>query len=140
MGLILCATRGGEASIHAQDLAISLADKENEPLVFIYIADDSFLNKTAAAVVVDVQNELVNMGEFFLVMAVERAVNKGVEASAITRVGPFRATLCEAAGELGATTIVLGQPSGETSHFQEEEFQHLLECLAEETGAEIVTP
>lgn len=140
MGLVLCATRGGEGSIVAQDKAISLAIEQGDPLVFIYVADSSFLDKTAAAVVVDVQEELINMGEFFLVMAVERAVEKGVEAKAVIRAGSFVPTLIDVALELGASAIILGHPGGETGRFDEEEFSDFCTYLAEETGAEIITP
>ena len=140
MGLVLCATRGGKESIDTQERAISLATEQGDPLVFIYVADSSFLNKTAAAVVVDVQEELINMGEFFLVMAVERAVEKGVDAKAVIRAGSFVPTLIAVALEKGATAIVLGRPGGETGRFDEEEFSEFCTYLAEETGAEIIIP
>jgi hypothetical protein len=69
MSLILCATRGGEASIPTQEKAIDLAKEKGFALAFLYVADSSFLNKTAAAVVVDVDEELIHMGEFLLTMA-----------------------------------------------------------------------
>jgi nucleotide-binding universal stress UspA family protein len=140
MGLVLCATRGGEESVITQQKAISLAKERAVPLVFLYVADSSFLDKTAAAVVVDVQDELIHMGEFFLVMAVERAVEKGVGAKAVIRAGPFVPTFIEVAHELGATSIVLGRPGGETGRFNEEEFSEFCLYLAEETRAEIITP
>ncbi len=140
MGLVLCATRGGQESIVTQEKAISLAKEQSNPLVFLYVADSSFLNKTAAAVVVDVQEELIHMGEFFLVMAVERAIEKGVDAEAVIRAGSFVPTFIEVAKELGATSIVLGRPGGETGRFNEEEFSDFCVYLAQETGAEIITP
>ncbi|OGO16591.1 MAG: hypothetical protein A2Z14_11545 [Chloroflexi bacterium RBG_16_48_8] len=139
MGLILCATRGGEESIDTQEKAISIAKEQAEPLVFLYVADSSFLDKTAAAVVVDVQEELKHMGEFFLVMAVERAVEKGVSAKAIIRAGHFVPTFIEVAHEVGATAIVLGRPSGEMGRFNEEEFSAFCTYLAKKTEAEIIT-
>jgi nucleotide-binding universal stress UspA family protein len=140
MGLVLCATRGGQESIVTQERAISLAKEQDDPLVFLYVADSSFLDKTAAAVVVDVQDELMHMGEFFLVMAVERAVEKGVIAEAVVRAGSFVPTFIEVAHELGATSIVLGRPGGETGRFNEEEFSAFCVYLREQTGAEIITP
>ena len=122
MSLILCATRGGEASIPTQIKAINLAKKEDSALTFLYVADSSFLNKTAAAVVVDVDEELTNMGEFLLVMAVERAAERGVTAESIIRAGVIREVLPDVARTLGASMIVLGRPAGESSRFQESEF------------------
>jgi nucleotide-binding universal stress UspA family protein len=139
MTLILCATRGGEESISAQDKAIALAKERSEPLTFVYVADSSFLDKTAAAVVVNVEAELAQMGKFFLAMAVERAKAENVRAEAVIRSGTFRETLQEVARELGATTIVLGRPAGDTGQFDEEGFAAFLETLAEDTGARVVT-
>jgi nucleotide-binding universal stress UspA family protein len=138
MTLVLCATRGGEASIPTQEKAISLAKEGGHALAFLYIADSSFLNKTAAAVVVDVDEELVNMGEFLLTMAVERAAERSVTAQPVIRSGVIRDVLPEVARELGATTIVLGRPAGESSRFQESEFEKFREWIEAETEAQVV--
>jgi nucleotide-binding universal stress UspA family protein len=138
MGLVLCATRGGEASIPTQQKAIALAKEKGYALAFLYVADSSFLNKTAAAVVVDVDEELVNMGEFLLTMAVERASEKGVSAEAVIRTGIVREVLPQVSNELGATLIVLGRPAGESSPFRESEFEKFIAWLQEETDATIV--
>jgi nucleotide-binding universal stress UspA family protein len=138
MSLVLCATRGGEASVPTQEKAIALAKDQGFSLAFLYVADSSFLNKTAAAVVIDVDEELINMGEFLLTMAVERALEKGVTAESIIRTGTIRDVLPEVARELDATMIVLGQPAGESSRFQESEFEKFSEWLQNETGATIV--
>ena len=138
MSLVLCATRGGEASIPTQEKAISLAKESGSTLAFLYVADSSFLNKTAAAVVVDVDEELTNMGEFLLTMAVERAAKRGMSAQAVIRTGVIREVLPDVARELGAKWIVLGRPAGESSRFQESEFVKFCEWLQQETKAEVV--
>jgi nucleotide-binding universal stress UspA family protein len=138
MTLVLCATRGGEASIPTQEKAISLAKEGGHALAFLYVADSSFLNKTAAAVVVDVDEELVNMGEFLLTMAVERAAEQGVMAEPVIRSGVIRDVLPEVAREIGATTIVIGRPAGESSRFQESEFEKFCEWIESETDAQVV--
>lgn len=138
MSLILCATRGGEASIPTQEKAIALAKEGSLALAFLYVADSSFLNKTAAAVVVDVDEELINMGEFLLTIAVERAAESGVTAESIIRTGTIRDVLPEVARELDATTIVLGRPAGDSSRFQESEFEKFTAWLQKETNADIV--
>jgi nucleotide-binding universal stress UspA family protein len=138
MGLVLCATRGGEASIPTQEKAINLAKSGGDELAFLYVADSSFLNKTAAAVVVDVDEELIHMGEFLLTMAVERATEKGVSAQPIIRTGVIREVLPLVARELGATTIVLGRPAGESSSFQESEFERFCQLIQQETEATVI--
>jgi nucleotide-binding universal stress UspA family protein len=138
MGLVLCATRGGEASIPTQEKAINLARESGSALAFLYVADSSFLNKTAAAVVIDVDEELANMGEFLLTMAVERAVARGVSAQAVIRTGVIREVLPTVARELGAKWIVLGRPAGESSRFQESEFEKFCEWIQQETEAMVI--
>jgi len=69
MGKILCATRGCEVSCRTQDEAIALAKERGDELVFLYVVDIQFLDKTAAPIVVDVENEVTKMGEFLLLMA-----------------------------------------------------------------------
>jgi hypothetical protein len=54
MAKILCATRGGEASYRTQDAAVALAKERGDELVFLFVADISFLNQTAAPLVVDI--------------------------------------------------------------------------------------
>ena len=139
MELVLCATRGGEESISAQYKAIELTKERSARLVFIYVADSSFLDKTAAMVVVDIHEELSKMGEFLLMMAVERADASGVEAEAVVRAGVFTTELVEAAKELDASLIVLGRPGVEASRLSITEFEAFKEKLGQETGVEVVS-
>jgi nucleotide-binding universal stress UspA family protein len=137
--IILCATRGGEESISAQYKAIELAKERGARLVFLNVADSSFLDRSAAAIVVDIQEELSKMGEFFLMMAVERAKAYGLEAEAVIRIGAFRAELIQATKDLGASMIVLGKPGGGASRLEIAGFDAFKEKLGQETGVEVVT-
>ena len=139
MDLILCATRGGEESISAQYKAIELAKEQGAKLMFIYVADSSFLDRSAASIVVDIQDELSKMGEFFLTMAVERANACGLEAESLIRVGVFRDELIRAAQELDASLIVLGKPGGRINRQGLADLEAFMEKLGQETGAEVVS-
>jgi nucleotide-binding universal stress UspA family protein len=134
MGKILCATRGGEASYRTQDKAIALAKERGDTLLFLYVADLHFLDKTAASIVVDVGNEVTKMGEFLLLMAQERAREAGVEASLITREGDVREQIKAAAVEEGVDLVVLGRPTDETSRFKLEALRAFAAEIEEETG------
>jgi nucleotide-binding universal stress UspA family protein len=134
MGKILCATRGGEASYRTQDKAIALAKERGDTLLFLYVADLHFLDKTAASIVVDVGNEVTKMGEFLLLMAQERAREAGVEASLITREGDVREQIKAAAVEEGVDLVVLGRPTDETSRFKLEALWAFAAEIEEETG------
>ena len=109
MGRILCATRGGEASHRTQDAAIALAKEQGDELIFLYVADYSFLNQTAAPLVVDVEARLVRMGEFLLLMAQERAAVQGISAQTVVREGRLRAELVGVVRELEVDLVVLGR-------------------------------
>jgi nucleotide-binding universal stress UspA family protein len=137
MGKILCATRGGEASYPTQDAAIALAKEQGDELVFLYVADISFLNRTAAPLVVDVESRLEKLGQFQLVMAQERAAAQGIVAQAIVRKGQLRTELVAAAKEIGATLIVLGRSLGPEAAFEDAALQVFATDLQTETGVEV---
>ena len=137
MGRILCATRGGEDSKRTQQAAIALAKERGDELVFLYVADASFLDNIAAPVVVDVQLELDRMGRFQLALAQEQAAEQGVAAQAAIRHGHLRAELVAAARELGASLIVLGRPQGKSAVFDEADLEEFAAELEAETLAEV---
>lgn len=136
MGLILCATRGGEASYNTQKAATALAKQRNDQIVFLYIIDLSFLDKTAAPIVVDVENELKQMGNFFLLMAKEIAEEQGVQARTISRKGKVRDEIIKATHEEGATLVVLGRPVGKQSAFQMSSLETFASEIEHQTEAE----
>jgi nucleotide-binding universal stress UspA family protein len=140
MGKILCATRGGEASYRTQDKAIALAKERGDTLLFLYVADLHFLDRTAASIVVDVGNEVTKMGEFLLLMAQERAREAGVEASLITREGDVREQIKAAAVEESVDLVVLGRPTDESSRFKLEALRAFAAEIEEETGISAVIP
>ena len=139
MGRILCATRGGEASRRTQDAAIALAKEQGDELIFLYVADSSFLNHTAAPLVIDVEARLVKMGEFQLLMAQERAAAQGISAQAIVREGKLRAELVGAARELEVDLIVLGHPVDQHKQavFDETALQAFATSLQAITGTRV---
>jgi nucleotide-binding universal stress UspA family protein len=141
VGRILCPTRGGEASYCTQDAAIALAQERGDELVFLYVVDTSFLNRTPRAVRPDVvADEMARMGEFLLAMAQERAAAQGVDAQVRIRRGNFRDELVAAIEEEESDVLILGQPAGEGSAFKLEALQDLAAEVVEGTtcSAQIV--
>ena len=136
MGKILCATRGGEASYRTQDKAIALAQERGDELLFLYVANIRFLNKTHAPIVVDVEQEMVKMGEFLLLMAQERAAEQGVTANTLCRTGEMREELKIVARQQGVSLIVLGRPAGKESVFQLTSLQAFAGEVKDEIGIE----
>jgi hypothetical protein len=111
MGIILCATRGGEASYRTQDAAIALAKDSGDELWFLYVVNTGFLHHTARAIREDVvEDEMERLGEFLLEMARERAASQGVVSQAVVRHGSLPEQLEAVVSDLKATTVVLGKP------------------------------
>jgi nucleotide-binding universal stress UspA family protein len=138
MGKILCATRGGEASYRAQDAAIALAKERSDTLLFLYVVDLHFLDKTAGTIIVDVGNEVTKMGEFLLLMAQERAAEQGVTAETTCRKGEFSEELKNAACEEGVSLVVLGRPVGEESVFKLASLEAFAAEIEAETGVKTI--
>ncbi len=138
MGLILCATRGGEASYRTQQAAINLALERGDEIVFLYILDISFLNKTASPIVVNIENELEQMGRFFLLMAKERATEQGIATNTIIRKGIIRDEIKTTIREEGATLVVLGRPTGQLSAFHMSSLKDFAKEIERDTNAETI--
>jgi nucleotide-binding universal stress UspA family protein len=138
MGTILCATRGGEGSHRTQDAAVALAREGGDALIFLYVVDTSFLNQTAAPLVIDVEARLEKMGRFQLTLARERALAQGITAQIIVRRGRLRTELAAAAKELAADRLVLGRPSDREAVFDEAALQDLAASLQTETGVRVL--
>ena len=137
MGMILCATRGGEASYPTQDAVIALAKQQGDELVFLYVVDISFLNHGAAPLVVNLESRLERLGMFQLVMAQEQAAAQGVIAQTIVRQGHLQAELGIVAKEIGATLIVMGRSKGLDAAFEKSSLQVFASDLQNETGIEV---
>jgi nucleotide-binding universal stress UspA family protein len=111
MSKILAPTRGGEASYPNQDRVIALAKEKGAELYFLYITDISFLDRVSSPVLIDVEEELDEMGRFVLAMAQERASAQSVSAEAMVRRGHFKDVLNEVVAELGVDYLIVGSPA-----------------------------
>jgi nucleotide-binding universal stress UspA family protein len=141
MAKILCATRGGESSYQAQDAAIDLAKERGDELLFLFVVDVNFLNKTERPLRRDtVEREMDNMGEFLLLMALERAKTQGVKSSMLIRHGGFRTELLEVAMDSEIRFLVLGKPSGDESSFSLEELEKFASLVEVETNTKVIIP
>ena len=135
MGVILCATRGGEASLESQDAAIALAKQAGDELIFIYVYDVEFLTHANYALREDlVADELNRMAEFLMTMAVDRAKAQGLSSRSVIREGEFRAELLSALQDEKARLLILGRPGEDDGRFALEHLSELARRLQEETG------
>lgn len=138
MDVILCATRGGEASLQTQRRAVEMAKEREAKLIFIFVADVRFLEHYTAPYVPAMADEMRHLGEFLLLMAQERAEQAGVEADYTVRRGELERALIEAAREYGASLIILGRPGDENVTTLEYLEEKLCPAIEAETGIKTI--
>jgi nucleotide-binding universal stress UspA family protein len=138
MAQILCPTRGGEASYPNQDRAIAIAKERGAGLLFLYVANVSFLDRFASPVLVDVETELEEMGEFLLAMAQERAEKAGVKAQTEVRRGRFRHALKDVIQSYEISSLVLGTAVGQTGMTTFDYVKEVSQWILDETGIEVI--
>lgn len=135
---ILCPTRGGQASYPNQDRAIALARERGAGLLFLYIANVEFLDLISSPVLVDMDTEIEEMGEFLLTMAQERAEKAGIQAGATVRHGEFSEVLIDVIQEHNIGTVVIGSSAGGTGVVTEAYVKKLMDEIGDETGVEFI--
>ena len=138
MTTILCPTRGGERSYPNQDRAASLAKERKAELIFLYISDVTFINQVASPVLIDIEAEIDEMGEFLLAMAQERAAKQGVEAKSTVRHGVFSEVITEVIPEYKVDVLVLGSSDEEHGLTTPDYMQKMSTAIAQEHGVEVI--
>lgn len=136
--MILCPTRGGQDSYPNQDRAIALAKERGEELLFLYVSNVEFLGLTASPILVDVEHELDEMGEFMLTMAQERADQAEVTSSTIVKHGQYQDVLVDVINEYNIGTVVMGFSAGGTGVVTEGYIHGLVEEIGGKTGVEFI--
>ena len=110
MCVIVCATRGGEASRRTQERAVALAKERNQELIFLCIVDPSFAgpldDRTAAAL----DDELKRLGRALLNIAQSRAQEQDVGSRTICIIGKVWENIIAYLEEMDCGTLVIGRP------------------------------
>lgn len=136
--MILCPTRGGEASVPNQERAIAIAKERGCDLLFLYVSNIEFLGLTAVPKLIDFEAEMDEMGEFMLTMAQERAEAAGVRALTHVHRGNFQEVLVDVIHEYKIGTVVLGSSAGGTGVVTPEYIQELATEIGDKTGVEFI--
>jgi len=139
--MIVCATRGGQASRPAQEFAIQLALESGEELVFFYVSDTDVLASTSDTRPHDIARGLARMGEFILTIAQERAQAAGVETVRWEcRLGPMREEMKKFLQDSGADKLVLGRPAskGVEQVFSRSGLDDFAAEMEAETGVQVL--
>lgn len=134
MTKILCPTRGGAPSSPNQERAIALAKEREVEVIFLYVSNARFLNRFSSPVLVDIETELDELGDFMLAMACEKADKAGVPARSIVRRGDFHQALRDVIAEEQVEVVTLGMPSQGTGITTLEYLKELAERLLAETA------
>ena len=140
MGLIVCATRGGEAGRRTQERAIALAKERGTELIFLCVFDPNFaksLSKALSAAVVEEQQWL---GRSLVSVAQARAQEQGVEAGAVVLSGVILDSIEEFLCESDASTLVIGEAKIDSalSAFRHGMVQSCARQVEQNTGVEVV--
>ncbi len=138
MKKILCPTRGGKESHPNQDFAINLAKERGAELLFMYVSNIQLISRSGPPIVVDIEEELDELGDFLLSMAQERAEKSGVLTNSTVRRGIFSEVLREVIIEEKIDTVILGSAPEGTGLVSYEHLQELSEELSKELGMEFI--
>jgi len=105
-------------------------------LVTITGITSAFLKNVTAIllIVVDMEDEISDIGEFLLLMAKEKAAEQGVEANTICRKGNLHQEIKKAPLEENVTLVLLGHPISDKSAFQLAGLKKFAQEIESETG------
>jgi len=139
---ILCAVRGGPESRETVTSAIDMALETGSKLTFFHAMDAEFLGQAAIGRTLSgIYNELVEMGNFTMLILVDRAQRRGVEqVNYIVREGNIRKQLIKIAIETKAEIMIVGRPtrSPTSNVFKVNEMEAFAEELAREGGLKVI--
>jgi nucleotide-binding universal stress UspA family protein len=139
---VLCAVRGRPESRETVTRAIDLALEHEARLTFVHIIDAEFLGPATPTMspLKMVYQQLHNMGEFAMLILVDRAKRRGVEqVKYILRTGNIRKQLNQAINEIHPDALVIGKPPqrSKESVFKSEEFDALINEIKKLSNLEI---
>ena len=138
MNEIVCATRGGEGSRAVQLAAINQAKETGNPLVFLYVVSPGSINDVNPALESAVREELVWLGKALLYVAKKRALDAGLEAETIIRVGDILDAICSYLSTNKVSNLLLGAPRGSTSQlFGDDPVERFAKDIHRKTGVEV---
>jgi nucleotide-binding universal stress UspA family protein len=140
MGLIVCATRGGEAGRRTQERAVALAKERGDELVFLCAFDPTFAGNLSDALSEAVVQEQQWLGRALMNVAQSRARKRGVNAGAVVRRGPVVESIEDFVRESCASTLVIGEPKVDSalSAFELDSVQSCADQMVDRTGIDVV--
>ncbi|MGC9335112.1 MAG: universal stress protein [Anaerolineae bacterium] len=110
MAPIVCATRGGEAGRQTQERAIVLAKERGSDLIFLCVCSPVPAGDYPEALASALVKEQQWLDRALLTTARARAQKQGIDAGIVCLTGPVMETIQSYLRQVGASTLVLGQP------------------------------
>lgn len=137
---IVCAVRGGPASLNTIHKAVDFASETNLPLYFVYVINLDFLSHTASSRTRTITQEMRQMGDFILLIAEEKALDLGLTAQGMVRQGSVGEEIIAVCKEVGADYLIMGKPKGleEEDVFTHERILQLSQRIETESGAKVI--
>lgn len=138
MSCVVCATRGGEGSRAAKQLAIEEARARELPLVFLFVVHPAGLSDYNPSLGEAITRELEWVGRVLLGVGRQRAERQGVISETVVVEGDVRAEIQRFVVERSAALLVLGAPRGTTANvFGDDEIEREAESIAAATRVEV---
>jgi nucleotide-binding universal stress UspA family protein len=138
MSVIVCATRGGEASRLLQTRAVEIARQRNADLVFVYVVNPNSTLDLDQQLLPAISQEMTWFANAILDIARLRGKRAGVRVETTVRRGDVQLEIEKVLKEYAADLLVIGSSrpdqNGQFSDGQEEKFAHR---MAERTGVEV---
>ena len=140
MPKIVCAIRGGPASTPTILRSIKLAQETGHKILYLYVVNLDFLDRTSSSRTHTIRKELRQMGEFILLAAQVQAQGQGVEAEGVIREGNVRDEIIQLCQEIQAEYVVLGNPKGEPEDnaFTRERLNRFAQSIELSSGAKAI--
>jgi cation:H+ antiporter len=135
---IICATRGGQASLPTHERAISLALERGAEIIFLYVFDQKALQGVATPIVINVEAQMKHMLAFLRTTAQEQARRAGVPARIIVRTGSLRDQIKDVSISEQANLVIMGNPAERSSLFKREALQAIADEVEESTGVKVL--
>jgi nucleotide-binding universal stress UspA family protein len=109
---IICAVRGGAESRDTVTYAIDLALEEGARLTFLHVMDAEFLQYATVGPLSVIYTELVEMGNFAMMILRDRAQRRGIAGvDYVVREGTIQKQLLQFAIATHAKVLVIGYPT-----------------------------
>jgi len=138
---LICAVRGGAESRDTVTRAINLALEAKSRLTFLHILDAEFLQYATVGPLSVIYKELVEMGNFAMMIVRDRAQRRGVQnVDYVVLEGKIQRQLLQFIIDTHAEILVMGHPvrSSGQNYFEEKELNAFIKELEQQGNIRVI--